>query len=94
MKSVVMFLNGLDALAQAGIICFLGIVIVISNTLIIATLLNYKGKYIYVAMQEDQNRKIFIIIPRACKFNPSNPLSLVHWLTLFHPFSLTRSFSV
>lgn len=44
-KSVVMFLNGLDALAQAGIICFLGIVIVISNTLIIATLLNYKGKY-------------------------------------------------
>lgn len=40
-----MFLNGLDALAQAGIICFLGIAIIVSNILIIATLLNYKGKY-------------------------------------------------
>lgn len=44
MKSIEMFLNGMDALAQAAIICVLGILIIVSNTLIIATLLNYKGK--------------------------------------------------
>lgn len=58
-----MFLNGLDALAQAGIICFLGILIVVSNTLIIATLLNYKGRL-------GQHQKLVF---SACKFNSPLP---------------------
>lgn len=44
-KSVEMFLGGLDGVAHTAIILVLGILIIVSNTLIIATLLNYKGKW-------------------------------------------------
>lgn len=51
----------LRSLAQAGIIFVMALAIIITNVLIIATLVNFKGKYFFNIVENTQFSVLFIL---------------------------------
>lgn len=62
----------LEALMQAGIIFVVGVTIILSNLLIIATYLNFRGKYSIVNIRSEIiSRVVLRIVDDTCKRNPA-----------------------